>query len=123
MKKDNYLEFVTEQLSALGRITARAMFGGHCLYCDGTVFALLAGNALYLKVDAANRQQFEKAGLEPFRPFEDKEMVMQYYQAPAELFESEDGIETWGRSALNAGLRAAAKKKPKEAARRVRSAR
>jgi DNA transformation protein len=123
VKKDTYLEFVIEQLSSLGRITARSMFGGHCLYCDGTVFALLAGNTLYLKVDDFNRRQFEKAGLGPFRPFEDKDMVMQYYQAPAELFESETGIEMWGRSALDAGLRAAAKRKPKEAGRRVRSAR
>lgn len=37
-----YIEFLKEWLAPLGEISARAMFGGHCLYCDGVVFALVA---------------------------------------------------------------------------------
>ena len=95
--KPAYLDFLAEWLSPLGAITARAMFGGHCLYCDGVVFALVAENILYLKVNDDTRPRFERLGLKPFRPFEDKiqaqglkyPAVMQYYPPPAEFFERE----------------------------------
>jgi DNA transformation protein and related proteins len=123
MNQDSYVAFVVEQLASLGQITTRAMFGGHAIYCDGVVFALIGDNTLYLKADNVNRPRFEAAGLEPFRPFENPDAVMQYYLAPAELFESSDGIEEWGRGAVEAGKRAAAKNKPKGARNRVDAAR
>jgi DNA transformation protein len=107
MKRDNrYLDFVIEQLAPLGSITSRAMFGGYCLYADGVVFALLADGVLFLKTDELNRGMFVEAGLQPFRPFEDKTTVMSYYRAPAELFESGDGVQEWAAPALAAGKRA-----------------
>jgi len=123
MNQEPYVSFVVEQLAPLGRITSRAMFGGHVLYCDGIVFALIAANTLYLKADEINRPQFEAAGLEAFRPYENLDAVMQYYLAPAELFESIEGIEDWARGAVEAGRRAAAKKKLKGGRRNVRTAR
>lgn len=57
-----YLEFVTGLLSPLGSITARSMMGGHVLYCDAIVFALIANNTLYLKADAETRPRFEELG-------------------------------------------------------------
>src|ERR1700730_5565686 len=90
-----YLEFVLEELAPLGEITSRTMFGGYALYCDGTVFALIADSALYLKTDTGNRRVFEAKGLKPFRPFKDRDSVMQYFQAPAEIFEDADAMREW----------------------------
>ncbi len=117
--KTEYLEFLLDWLSPLGAITSRSMFGGHCLYCDGVVFALVANNTLYLKVDNQTRPRFERLGLQPFRPFEDRikaagrkyPEVMQYYPPPAEFFEDPDAMKDWGSPALEVGRRAAAKKK------------
>ena len=110
MTKNNpYLDFLLEQFAPLGEIHSRAMFGGHCLYCNGIVFALVAGQAVYFKVDAINRPAFEALGLSPFRPFPDSDAVMQYYPAPAETFESPDGLEKWAGGAVAASQRA---KKP-----------
>ncbi len=108
---NRYLEFLIEWMAPLGEITSRAMFGGHCLYCDGVVFAIVAANALYLKVDDASRARFEALGLKPFRPFEDRPEVMQFYPPPAEFFEDPDAMESWGRAAVETGRRAQAKKK------------
>ena len=47
--RSSYLEFLIEQVSPLGEITSRSMFGGHAVYCDGTVFAPVASDTLYLK--------------------------------------------------------------------------
>jgi len=120
-KKNEYLEFLLEWLSPLGMISARAMFGGHCLYCDGVVFALVVKNTLYLKVDDMTRPRFERLGFKPFRPFEDKiealgrkyPEVMQYYPPPAEFFEDSDVMKDWGQAAVEVGRRARTKKKPR----------
>jgi DNA transformation protein len=109
--RNSYLEFLLEQLAPLGEITTRGMFGGHTLYCDGVVFALVADNALYLKADDHNRPGFASRGLGAFRPFKDQAGVMQYYQAPPEMFEDPDALRHWGGGAVAAGQRAVAKKK------------
>ena len=121
--KKEYLEFLLDWLSPLGTITSRGMFGGHCLYCDGVVFALVADNALYLKVDDRTRSRFELLGLQPFQPFKNKieaqggkyPQVMQFYQPPAEFFDDIDVMKDWGRAAVEVGRRAPAKKKKKRA--------
>ena len=110
----SYIEFLVEQLSPLGEITTRRMFGGHAVYCDGTVFALVASDALYLKVDDQNRTQFETSGLQAFHPFGDERLVIQYYQAPPEIFEDADALRRWGGGAVAAGRRGQAKKSKKE---------
>jgi DNA transformation protein and related proteins len=113
-KPNPYLEFLLEQLEPLGAITAKAMFGGHGLYCDGTFFALVASSALFLKTDEVNRPEFEAKGLRPFRPYEDQDMVMKYYEAPAEMFEDPQLLRHWAGGAVAAGVRAQSKKRKKK---------
>jgi DNA transformation protein len=118
MKGPGYLDFMVEHLSPLGAITVRSMFGGHGVYCNGVMFALVASGALYLKADEINRAKFLERGLLPFQPFPDKPGVMQYYPAPPEIFEDPKALKQWAGGALQAGLRAAARKRtpgvPKE---------
>ena len=111
--KKEYLEFVSDWLAPLGEISQRSMMGGHVLYCDAVVFALVSSNVLYLKADDVTRPRFEALGLGPFRPFPDKPEAMQYYPPPAEFFEDSDVMEEWGRAAVEVGRRAQAKRKPK----------
>ncbi len=120
MQKSAYLDYILDWLSPLGDITSRAMMGGHILYSNGTVFALVAGNALFLKADDTTRPRFEALRLKPFQPFPDKPGTMQYYPPPAEFFEDADVMTEWGRGAVEAGKRAAAKKKPKAKPKRAR---
>jgi DNA transformation protein len=49
---------VLDQLAEVGAITSRAMFGG-VLYCRGVFFGIIARDVLYLKVDDANRPDYE----------------------------------------------------------------
>lgn len=110
----SYLEFLAEWLSPLGRISFKSMFGGHCLYCDGTVFALVANNVLFLKADDVNRPQFESLGLRPFRPFPDKPESMNYYPPPADFFEDADVMKKWAGGAVEAGRRGTGKKRSRK---------
>lgn len=54
------------RLQALGPVRARAMFGGHGVFLDDRMFALIADGRLYFKVDAASEPTFAAAGGEPF---------------------------------------------------------
>ena len=110
-KPNPYLDFLLEQLEPLGAVTVKAMFGGHGLYCDGIFFALVSRGALYLKADDVNRPEFEAKSLKPFQPYEDPRMVMQYYEAPAEMFEDPALLKHWAGGAVAAGVRGQSKKR------------
>jgi DNA transformation protein len=109
--RPQYLEFLVEQFGIMGEITARAMFGGHVLYCDGIPFALVADNEVFLKADDHNRPAFVDRGLKAFQPYPDKPDVMQYYQTPPEVFEDSAAMKHWAGGAVAAGRRKHAKKK------------
>src|SRR5450432_2553642 len=110
--KKEYLGLVADWLSPLGEIASRSMMGGYVLYSAGTVFALLADNTLYLKVDDVTRPRFQALGLKAFQPFPDQPGTMQYYPPPAEFFEDPDVMAEWGRAAVECGRRAQARRKP-----------
>ena len=94
-----YRDWVLEQLRHLGPVTARGMFGGAGLYCDGLFFALIAEDTVYFKVDDSNRGDFEAAGTEPFRPYGD-DRAMGYYEVPADVLEDPDRLREWAEKAL-----------------------
>ncbi len=103
--KDKFVDYCIDLFAPLGRIDSRYMFGGWCLYCNGTVFALIADGAIYLKGDAQNIPQFKARGCKPFQPFPDKPGTMKYFQAPPEIFEDPDACQRWATGAINAGSR------------------
>ncbi|MEO8351906.1 MAG: TfoX/Sxy family protein [Chthoniobacteraceae bacterium] len=98
-----FVTYVLEQLDALGDVTARAMFGGHGIYLEGRMFALIAEDTLYLKVDDESRAEFEQAGLKPFRYASSKgEMTMSYYEAPFAAIDDREQLCAWARNAVAA---------------------
>jgi DNA transformation protein len=112
----SYQAFVLEQLSAAGTVTAKSMFGGVGLYCQGLFFALIDDDTLYLKVDDATRPEFERLGSQPFRPFGDDSHGMQYYELPAEVLEDRAAVRQWVDRALGAARRkASGKRRPPKA--------
>jgi DNA transformation protein len=118
---EDFLDFLKDQLRGLGPITARRMFSGAGIYCDGIIFALLLRDALHFKVDDANRAAYEAEGMQPFTyQARGKPVRMEaYWRVPERLLDDPDEMLEWARAALAAGRRAAAgKKKPKRKSRR-----
>lgn len=111
----DFLDYVLEQLEPLGGITWKRMFGGVGLSRHDLFFALIAEDALYLKVDDVNRADFEAAGCEPFRPF-GGDKPMSYWSAPLEALEDPDNLAVWVHKAIDAAVRA---KGPKPRKRRT----
>lgn len=89
-----------------GQVTARRMFGGHGLYCEGLMFALVADHSLYLKVDDQNRPDFEALGCTPFTyTLKDKPMALSYWSAPEAMFDDPSEAVRWARLAWDAAAR------------------
>ena len=95
-----FTDYVLDQLSGWGDVTARRMFGGAGLYRDGKMFGLIADDEVYLKVDDSNREAFVAAGSGPFKPFADKDTVMSYYDLPPDVLENPDDFVEWSRRSL-----------------------
>ncbi len=98
----------------MGSVTVKKMFGGQTLFCGGVAFALIESNILYLKADGVNRPHFQSLGMEPFKPFEDKPEIMQYYSTSADVLEDSDQLVSLASEAVAAGRRAAKKKAGKK---------
>ena len=111
---NEFLDYVLETMSHSAAVTSRKMFGGYGLYREGLMFALIAGEALYFKTDAASVAQFEKAGSLPFvYRSATRSVQMSYWSAPAESLESPAEMRDWCQLAYAAALRAHAGARPK----------
>lgn len=97
---EGFKALVLDNLSGLGDVIARSMFGGVGLYCGGLFFGIIAADVMYLKVDAGNRTDFERAGMRPFTPYPDRGGTMQYYAVPLEVIECAPDLVEWSRRAV-----------------------
>jgi DNA transformation protein len=101
-----FIGFLQELLEKWGEVTARRMFGGHGLYHEGLMFAIVMDNRLYLKADDQNRNDFEALGLTPFTyPMKDREVALSYWSAPDAIFDDPSQAVHWARAAWDAALR------------------
>ena len=106
-----FQNYVLEQLSGVGAILPKKMFGGVGLYQRKIFFGILFNNNLYLKVDDSNRQDYEKEGMPPFQPFAGRPMTMQYYEVPAEVLEDKRQLQIWAQKAIAVAARTSKSKK------------
>lgn len=103
-----FAEHVVDLLRGLGPVQARAMFGGHGLYLDGLMFALLADARFFIKVDAETMPVFEAERCLPF-VFEAKgrRVALTYHEAPPEALDQPEVAVRWARLGVAAARRGA----------------
>lgn len=121
----DFLEYVLDQLSTFGRVTARRMFGGIGLYADGLFFGLIADNVVYFKVDDSNRAHYEARGARRFQPFRDKPLLsLSYYEVVESVLEDAEELAVWARQSQTAAkIKAGNKNKSTRGAKPRRRAR
>lgn len=112
-----FLHFLLDQLTPLGGISTRRMFGCVALICDGRMFALVSReDRFYVKADAFSRARFVEASCPPFtytvaeRSGATKEVALPYYAPPETVLEDGDELIAWARLGLEAAARAPEKK-------------
>lgn len=124
--RSEYVTYLLEQLEMFGDVRAKSMFGGYGLYHDDLMFALVADDQVYFKVDQQSEPEFQAQGLEPFRYEKNgKSSQMSYYQPPDGAVDNRHEICDWARKGLAAAQRSRKKKKAtrKKASRLTKEAR
>ena len=113
-KEKEFVSYVVDLMSSIGPVHAKGMFGGHGIYLEGLMFALVADSVLYLKSDEELENEFKEKGLEAFTyNKKGKEYKMSYYQAPEEALEDGEEMNLWANKAYGVALKSAAKKRNK----------
>ncbi len=105
-----------EALAPLGTVTMRRMMGGATLYLDGTIFAILDEGEIWFKSDSESDAVWDGEGCERFSvAFKDGRVdTMNYRRGPLDVYDDPEAMQRWAALALEAGVRGAAKKKPKK---------
>lgn len=108
------VDWVAEAMAPVGMVTHRKMMGGATLYCDGTVFAIVAYDALWFKADAESDAAWDAMGCERFTvEMAGKTASMNYRRAPEDVYDDGDELRRLGELGLAAGLRNPRKPKAK----------
>jgi DNA transformation protein len=102
---ENYRIFVLEQLGRVTPVSAKSMFGGVGIYARGLFFALIAEDRLYFKVNDATRPDFQRLGMEAFRPSDD-DSTMGYFEVPADVAEDVVQLAPWMEKAIDVAAKA-----------------
>lgn len=111
-----FTDHCLELLGSIGPVRAKRMFGGQGFYADDVMFALIAFETLYLRVDDTCKAVFEHAGGEPFL-YDGRQrgraVAMPYYTVPSEAMDEPEAMAPFAQLALEAAHRAKAAKKPR----------
>jgi DNA transformation protein len=98
---DDFLQYVLEQLTGLGPVQPRRMFGGVGLYHDSRFFGFIARDTLYFKADDSNRRDYEARRMQRFRPNPSKpQLSMTYYELPADTLEDAEECVAWAQKSV-----------------------
>ncbi len=108
---EGYRDFVLDQLSELGPVTSRSMFGGFGLYHEDLFFALIVDDVLYFKVSDATRPRYAERGMPAFQPFEDKPPMGGYHEVPGDVLDDPEELAAWAREAVRVAATNPAKKR------------
>ena len=109
MTKSSFADYVVKDLlSEFKGVRARAMFGGHGIFKEDTMFAIIVDDELYYKVGDSNRRDFEKLGSEPFTyksKGRKKPVTMSYWKLPAEVMDDLQMLSEWTDKAMQVAIK------------------
>lgn len=82
-----------DELAPLGDVTAKKMFGGHGIFADGVMFALVdSAGTPFLRANAETAAGFEAAGSDPHGK-------MPYWEIPDGVLADTDSLTAWAEQA------------------------
>ncbi len=116
MADESFTALLDELFEPLGGVRQKKMFGGVGIFKDDLMFALVADDLLYLKVDDTNQAAFEAEGCGPFvYNARGRSTTMGYWQVPERLYDEPDAFRGWAETAFAVAVR---NRKPAKAKRR-----
>jgi len=103
--RDDFVDYILDQLNGIEGVAARKMFDGHGLYSGELFFGIICRGQLYFKTDDSTKQRYLDRGMEPFRPNR-KQTIKTYFQVPADILDDSGELVRWGVEAIGCQERA-----------------
>jgi DNA transformation protein len=89
-------EALVDDLSSIGEVSSRKMFGGVGIFADGSMFTIVDGDGrVFFRVNESTAPRYVEAGSE-------KHARMPYWSVPQSVLNDPDEIVAWGTQALQA---------------------
>lgn len=107
-----FLNHVLDLFSDLGPVRTGRMFGGTSLYVDDAMFAVIFGDALFMKADKPLAAQYAEAGSPPFE-YETKKgtrIIPGLVALPDSAMDDPDEALFWARKSMIPAEKAAVKR-------------
>ena len=110
-----FLNHALDLFSGLGPIRTGRMFGGTSLYVDDAMFAVIFGDALYMKADKPLADEYTEAGSAPFQ-YDTKtgiRTIAGLTSLPDSAMDDPEEALFWARKSMIPAIAAAAKRAKK----------
>lgn len=100
----SFRDYLADQLSGLGEVVIKRMFGGLGLYSGGLMFGVVDDDTVFLRVDDMTRPEFVALEMPAFQPVkrEPNKVSLNYYQLPSDVLEDNDELVVWAKRAIRA---------------------
>jgi DNA transformation protein and related proteins len=106
--KSSLANYVTEQLTFLGRISNRAIFGGVGIFIEERLLGIVINDVLYLHTDKGNIDDYVSRGMEQFKPYPNAfDLTTDHHRVPQEIVDDPEQLKEWGRRSLAAAIESA----------------
>ena len=108
----DFLIHARDLFSDLGPVSTGRLFGGTSLYLDGAMFAVIFGDALYMKADKPLAAEFADAGSIPFQ-YDTKSgvrVIPGLVSLPESALDDPEEALHWARKSMIPAQKAAAKR-------------
>lgn len=116
IRNDRYADALFARLpDGIEPWSRRSMFGGQCLVAPTGMFCIVWRERVYLRVSDTTRAHFERAGMQPFRPFGDT-ALRSYYEVPRAVLADGERLREWMETSALLPRRPARRAQPRRRA-------
>ena len=102
---EEFKDFVLDQLQGIGEFETKRMFGGLALLHQGSAFAKIKHEKVWLKVDNTNRGDFEKHEMQQYTYGKDNSRKLNFYETPIEIIENRDKLKDWVKKSIEVAMK------------------
>jgi DNA transformation protein len=101
---EEFKNFVLDQLQGIGEFETKRMFGGLALLHQGSAFAKIKHDKVWLKVDESNLLDFKEQGMPQYTYGKDNSRKLNFYETPIEIIEDRDKLKDWVKKSIKVAM-------------------
>ena len=102
---EDYKNFILDQLTGIGEFEVKKMFGGIALLYQGSAFAKIKHDKVWLKVGESNRRDFEQQNMPQYTYGKDNARKLNFYETPVDVIEDREKLVDWAKRSMAVALK------------------